>query len=254
MELPAGRVIIELAPAFSPQHVKNIRTLVREGYFDGLAIVRSQDNYVAQWGDPAEDGEDKSKAKPLGSASLKVPAEFTVPAEGIPFTVLPDKDGYAPQVGFSNGFYAARDPRKNTAWLCHCYGTVGVGRDMAADSGIGNSLYAIIGHAPRHLDRNIAVVGRVVQGIELLSTLPRGTGALGFYEKPEQRLTIRSVRMASDVPEKERTNLEILRTDTQTFTDLVESRRNRRDEWYKMPAGYVELCNVPMQVRKKGAK
>ena len=53
LELPAGRVILELAPAFAPEHVENIQTLARERYFDGLAILRAQDNYVVQWGDPA---------------------------------------------------------------------------------------------------------------------------------------------------------------------------------------------------------
>src|SRR6185312_11903343 len=107
----------------------------------------------------------------------------------------------------------------------------------------------VTGQAPRHLDRNVTLVGRVVQGMELLSALPRGTGALGFYEKPEQRIAIKSVRLVADVPAGERTNIEILRTDTQTFTDLVESRRNRRDDWYKVPAGKIDLCSVPIPLR-----
>jgi len=111
----------------------------------------------------------------------------------------------------------------------------------------------VIGQAPRHLDRNVTLLGRVVRGMELLSVLPRGTGPLGFYEKPEQRTTIKSIRVAADVPANERTNLEVLRTDTPTFTALVESRRNRRDDWFKVPAGYVELCNVPIPVRPAGA-
>jgi hypothetical protein len=52
MELPAGRVVIELAPQFAPGHVANIKALVRAHYFDGLNIIRVQDNYVVQWGDP----------------------------------------------------------------------------------------------------------------------------------------------------------------------------------------------------------
>ena len=147
----------------------------------------------------------------------------------------------------------ARDRKSGKAWLAHCYGMIGAGRDTAVDSGPGTELYVVIGHAPRQLDRNIAVVGRVVQGMELLSALPRGTGALGFYEKPEQRVAIRSVRLAADVPAAERTNIEILRTDTRTFADLVESRRNRRDDWYKVPAGKIDLCNVPIPVRAAGA-
>ncbi|MGS0759417.1 peptidylprolyl isomerase, partial [Roseateles sp. GG27B] len=55
MELPQGQVLIELAPRFAPRHAANIRTLTRSGFYDGLAIVRVQDNFVTQWGDPNAD-------------------------------------------------------------------------------------------------------------------------------------------------------------------------------------------------------
>lgn len=253
LELPAGRVVIELAPAFAPNHVANIRALVSERYFDGLAILRSQDNYVVQWGDPNSDK--PGKAKSLGKAKRTLKAEFTVPMDPkAVFTRLPDGDVYAPEVGFAGDFPAARDASASRTWLTHCYGAVGVGRDTDADSGGGTELYVVIGHAPRHLDRNITLVGRVLQGMELLSVLPRGTGALGFYETAEQRVPIKAVRFAADVPETERTKIEVLRTDTPTFQALVESRRNRRDEWYKVPAGKIELCNVPIPVRAVAAK
>ncbi|GAA0720344.1 peptidylprolyl isomerase [Dokdonella soli] len=248
VDLPAGRVVIELAPAFAPLHAANIKTMVREHYFDGLAILRVQDNFVTQWGDPDTDQPDK--ARPLGKASKTLAAEFErAITKDLPFTRLPDGDVYASEVGFTNGMPAARDPKTGKTWLAHCYGMFGVGRDNGAETGSGAELYVVIGHAPRQLDRNIAVVGRVVRGMELLSALPRGTGALGFYEKPEQRLAIKSVRLAAEVPAAERTPLEILRTDTPTFMALVESRRNRSDDWYKVPAGRIDLCNVPIPVR-----
>lgn len=242
LELPAGRVVIELATDFAPRHVANIRTLTRERYFDGLAIVRAQDNYVVQWGDP---GGDRS----VGKAQKTLAAEFTRPATGMEFTVLPDPDTYAPQTGFVAGFPAARDNPDGTAWPAHCYGMLGAGRENDADSGGGTELYVVIGHAPRHLDRNVTLVGRVVQGMELLSTIPRGTGVMGFFDAPEQRVPIRQMRIAADLPPGERTALEVLRTDTQTFEALVESRRNRSDEWFKVAAGRIEICNVPLPVR-----
>jgi peptidylprolyl isomerase len=243
LELAAGRVVIELAPAFAPEHVTNLKTLVRQRYFDGLAIARSQDNFVVQWGDPGH-------KRSLGTARATLPPEFTVGLRAdVPFTRLPDPDGYAPEVGFSDGFPAARDPKAGQAWLAHCYGMVGAGRDNAPESGNGAELYVVTGHAPRQLDRNIALVGRVVLGMELLSVLPRGTGPLGFYDQPSQHVPITSVRVAADVPEADRTRIEVLRTDTATFAALVEARRNRRDDWYKVPAGYIDLCNVPLPAR-----
>jgi peptidylprolyl isomerase len=179
-----------------------------------------------------------------------VPPEFTARAgPGLPFAPIPDRDGYAPEVGFSQGFPAARDPARGEAWLAHCYGMVGAGRGNEPDSGNGTELYVVTGHAPRQLDRNIALVGRVVQGMELLSTLPRGTGPLGFYDTPERHVPIASVRLAADVPAAERAALEVMRTDTASFRALVEARRNRRDDWYLVPAGYIDVCNVPIVAR-----
>jgi peptidylprolyl isomerase len=249
MELPGGRVVIELAEAFAPLHAANIKTLVRQDYFDGLAILRVQDHFVTQWGDP--NAEDKEKVKPLGKARATLAPEFSRSARDLAFTTLPDGDAYAPEVGFSNGFPAARDSDAGQAWLAHCYGMVGAGRGNEAESGSGAELYVVIGHAPRQLDRNIATVGRVIKGMELLASLPRGKGPGGFYEKPEENLPIRSVRIAADVAADERSNLEVLRTDTPTFSALIESRRNRSDDWYLHPAGKIDLCNVPLPVRER---
>ncbi|MBN7135766.1 peptidylprolyl isomerase [Lysobacter enzymogenes] len=249
LELERGRVVIELAPQFAPEHVANIRALAHSGYWNGLSVNRSQDNYVVQWGDPEEDA---AKRKPLGAgAKAKLPAEFARKSAGLTMTVLPDADGWAKQAGFVDGFPAARDSAAGSSWLTHCYGTVGAGRDMAPDSSNGSELYVVIGQSPRHLDRNITTVGRVVQGMELLSVLPRGTGALGFYEKPSERAPIVSIRLAADLPEAQRARLEVLRTDTPLFAELVESRRNRRDDWYLQPAGHINVCNVPLPVREK---
>jgi len=244
LDLPGGRVIIELAPAFAPNHVANIKRLVRQGYFDGLAVVRAQDNYVVQWADP--DGK-----RSLGGAAARLAPEFTRAIDGAPpFTPLPDADTYAPQVGFADGFPTARDPAAGQTWLTHCYGMVGAGRDNAADSGNGAELYAVIGQAPRLLDRNVTLVGRVVRGIDVLSVMPRGTAPLGFYATPAERIPIRSIRIAADVPVAERLSLQELRTDSATFAALVQARRFRHDDWYKVPAGHVDVCNVVVPVRE----
>ena len=250
LELESGRVVIELAPVFAPAHVANIRTLARGRYWDGLSIYRSHDNFVVQFGDPTED---EGARKPIGDALARLPAEFDRPAAGVPFTRLPDVDGWAPQVGFSGGFPVARDPAEGRAWLAHCYGAVGAGRGMAADSSNGTELYVVTGQSPRQLDRNITLVGRVVHGIERLSALPRGGGPLGFQADPADYVPILGVRLAADVPAAERSRLQALRTDTPLFAELVESRRNRRDDWYLRPAGHIDLCNVPVPVREAPA-
>jgi len=243
MQLESGRVIIELAPRLAPNHVENIKTLVRENYFDQQRINRVQDNFVVQWGEPVG-------AKPFRKAKRVLFPEFMQPSEGLDFTPLPDADTYAPQTGFIDGFPAARNSDKGQTWAVHCYGTVGVGRDTAADSGNGAELYAVIGHAPRQLDRNVTVVGRVVQGMSLLSSLPRGAKSMGFYERRDQHTVIKSIRVAADVPAAEREPLEALRTDSPRFATQLEAKRNSKDEWYKAPAGHLDVCNVPLPVRR----
>ncbi len=243
LDLAAGRVVIELAPRFAPNHVANIRTLVHAGFFDGLSIVRSQDNYVVQWGDA------ESK-RPNGGAKLALKAEFSHRAgAGEALTQLPDRDTYAPMTGFTDGFPAARDPATGEAWLTHCYGMVGAGRDNDADSGSGAELYAVIGQAPRQLDRNVTLVGRVVRGMEWLSVAPRGTGDLGFYKTAAEHIAIKRVVLAADVPPSERLALQALRTDSAAFAAVIQNRRFRQDDFYKRPAGAIDVCNVPLPVR-----
>jgi peptidylprolyl isomerase len=243
MELPAGRVIIELAPGFAPNHVANIEALVRAHYFDKAAVVREQDNYVAQWSQPDE-------AKSLGDAKKTLKAEFTRTYDlSTPFTPLPDPDTYAAETGFTDGFPAARDPQTHTTWLTHCYGMVGAGRDTDADSGGGTELYAVIGQAPRQLDRNVTLVGRVLFGMELLSSLPRGHGDLGFYQGAEKPAPITSVTLAADLPAEERLDIKALKTDSATFAAVIQNRRFRQDAWYKVPAGHIDVCNTPLPLR-----
>jgi len=242
LELPGGRVVIELAPRVAPKHVANIKALARAHYFDGLAIVRVQDNYVVQWADP-----DHRRLVPAGVTM--VAPEFTAEASANQrFEPLPDRDAYAPEVGFLDGFPAARDRRSRTVWLAHCYGTVGVGRVDPQESD-GSEMYAVIGHAPRQLDRNVALVGRVLKGMELLSSLPRGTGDMGFYVAPQSPIPIVSMRVASDLPEAERTPIEVLRTESAVFRAILEQRRNRHEDWFKFSPGHIDICNVPLPVR-----
>lgn len=248
IDFELARVVIELAPAFAPLHVSNIRKLAREGYWDGLAVVRVNDNYVVQLADPLAD--DPVRKRKISSASETLPPEFDrAILPGLPFNALPDADVYAPAVGFTNGFPAARSDEEGRTWLVHRYGTISAGREVSIDSGSGAELTAVIGHAPRQLDRNVTVVGCVRQGMEFLSSLPRGAGGLGFFKGDDADLVIKAGRMASDVPVSERSFIEVLRTDTPFFARLIESRRNRYDEWFHKPAGRVDIGNVPVPVR-----
>lgn len=251
------RVVIQLMPApFSQGWIGNIRKLAAAHWWDGTSVNRVQDNYVAQWGDATE-----KKALPEGFAVVPE-SSYVVPSwcgghicpplgpVGSPKNAL--ERVYGGTGGFQHGWPVATDGRN--LWPVHCYGMVGVGRNMSPDTGSGAELYAVIGHAPRHLDRNIAVVGRVISGIEYLSSLPRGTEALGFYKDEDERTPIQSIRLATELPAAEQPEFEYLSTDSKSFALYADARANRRDPFFIKPAGGADICNIPVPVRAIPAK
>ncbi len=237
------RVAIWLASGFAPVHVANMRKIARAGWWSDASVYRVQDNYVTQWGDPTE-----TKA-PAAGIELAPPAEYEWPASAHAITPNPFTDAYARVTGFSaDGWPVAGNGQQQ--WLPHCYGMVGVARNLAPDTGTGGDLYTVIGHAPRHLDRNIAVVGRVIEGMAAMSALPRGTGGgLGLYERPEMRVPIARVTIASDVPAAQRPHFEYLTPSSPEFTRYLAARANRTPPFFTVPSNAVDLCNLPVPVR-----
>lgn len=266
------RVVIQLMPPpFSQGWIGNIRKLAAAHWWDGLSVNRVQDNYVVQWGDA--DAEDKAKAKALREGLAVMPESgYTSPpsseltASGLPLLYQAQPGADSPVLwkqrlafrGIKSAEYATfhegwpisgeMSPLGSLVWPVHCYGMVGVGRNLSPDTGSGAELYTVIGHAPRHLDRNIALVGRVIEGIEHLSSLPRGTGALGFYETPEERTGISSVRIGDAVAGLPA--YEYLSTESETFARYADARANRRDAFFIRPAGGADICNIPVPVRR----
>jgi peptidylprolyl isomerase len=251
----ARKIVIQLMPPpFSQPWIANIRTLAKAHWWDGTAVTRVQDNYVAQWGDPTE-------KKPLPEELRKAAeTDYVLAAQSVPgfariesgksvaYARNVERDAYSQAAFHRFGWPLAGSD--NHVWPVHCYGMVGVGRNLPPDTGTGAELYTVIGHAPRHLDRNIALVGRVVAGIENLSSLPRGTGPLGVYEKPEQRVPIVSIRLASELRAGEQPHFQYLSTESASFAAYADARANRKDAFFIVPAGGADICNVPVPVRK----
>ena len=261
------KVVMQLiSEPFSQGWVENIRTLARAQYWDGSAILRAQDNYVVQWGQPDPDMGVEPKPVPEGLNVMDeedyVVSDATMADVEANIDAMTDGFGdyesgsydYDLSSGYSDDEYHLLGwpiaNRGSDYWPVHCYGTVGVGRGMSPDTGDGSQLYTVIGQAPRHLDRNIAVVGRIIEGIEHLSSLPRGKGPLGFYEDEAKRVPIVSVRMAEDLPQGERPRFEYLRTESESFAKYADARANRRDPFFIVPAGGADICNIPVPVRR----
>ncbi len=284
------RVVIQLIPApFSQGWVGNIRKLVAAKFWDGTAVNRVQDNYVVQWGDPDAEDKLKAKKLPEGLAVMPE-SEYAVDRDSYAEALIdwekahPDRiagtprqvellemqvdiggteadaerspsyrDPYANSVTYYAGWPIAGQVGRDgdaSFWPVHCYGMVGVGRDLSPNTGSGAELYVVIGHAPRHLDRNIALVGRVIEGIEHLSSLPRGHGALGFYDlaQGDERTAIQSIRLGNEV--KDLPAYEYLSTESASFAKYADARANRRDAFFIRPAGGADVCNIPVPVRR----
>ncbi|HEY0594863.1 peptidylprolyl isomerase [Sphingopyxis sp.] len=266
------RVIIQLMPApFSEGWIGNIRKLAAAHWWDGTSVNRVQDNYVAQWGDA--NSEDASHARPLPQGLTTVAeAGYLTPvltkvvnqpdgagyhSYSVPRFKMPLRHDAYGQSTFSAGWpvgYTRAADGSEALFPLHCYAMVGVGRNMSPDTGSGAELYAVIGHAPRHLDRNIAVVGRVISGIEYLSSLPRGTEALGFYKTEAERTPIMSIRIADELAAADQPKFEYLSTDSDSFARYADARANRRDPFFITPAGGADICNIPVPVRQVAAK
>lgn len=259
----ARRVVIQLMPEpFSQGWIRNIRKLAAAKWWDGTSINRVQDNYVTQWGSFTEEG---AAEKPLPDG-LEVVPETDYVVKGQKLFLRREVDGHLSQHVIGHGsYYSEADAffkgwpyglqhSPNENWPVHCYGMVGVGRNLSPDTGSGAELYTVIGHAPRHLDRNIALVGRIIEGMEHMSSLPRGKGFLGFYEDPSKRVPIVAVRLATDLADGEQLRFEYLDTDGQSFAEYADARANRRDPFFNVPAGGADICNIPVPVRRVSAE
>jgi peptidylprolyl isomerase len=69
LDVPAGRVVIELRPDLAPNHVARIKELTRKGFYDGLFFHRVIDGFMVQTGDPLGNG--------TGGSGQKLKAEFS---------------------------------------------------------------------------------------------------------------------------------------------------------------------------------
>ncbi len=255
----ARRVVIQLMPEpFSQGWIRNIRKLAAAKWWDGTSINRVQDNYVTQWGSFTEEG---ATEKPLPDGLETVPeTDYVVIGDATNWRkfakITIPRGNVISYTAFEKGWPLAAGGTPDSAirWPVHCYGMVGVGRNLSPDTGSGAELYTIIGHAPRHLDRNIALVGRIIEGMEHMSSLPRGKGFLGFYEDPSKRVPIVSVRLATDLADDEQLRFEYLDTDGQSFAEYADARANRRDPFFNVPAGGADICNIPVPIRRVSAE
>lgn len=243
LTLPHGKVIIELAPQFSPNHVKRFKTLAQQGYYDGNKFYRVIDGFVTQGG--PEDGSTKDKA----ITPLKIEGEFSIDKDWS-FTLVQDHDLFAPQTGFKDGFALGRDNNEQKAWLLHCPGVIAMARTNAPDTATSH-FYITNGQAPRYLDRIMTVFGRVVYGMNHVQAITRTSVIEGDTPvDPKDFTPMVKVQLMSDLPKEQQIQLEIKNTEHPNYAKKLSDRRKRDNAFfYKKPPPVLDICQTPVGVR-----
>jgi peptidylprolyl isomerase len=243
MELGNELVVIELNPNFAPDTVQQFKRLVQERFYDGLPFYRVIDGFVAQGGDGSDLGE-------LSEVPL-IDAEFEIEwDQEWSFMPVQSPDMFAPETGLVDGFAVARDPSANTAWLTHCPGVVAMARNDDRDSSR-TDFYIVIGQAPRYLDRNLNIFGRVVFGMDAVQRIQRGPALNnGIIEDETKSTRMSRLQLVSDIPEEGRLSTYVLDTNSDAFADLLKDRRNRKQKFFhNKPPKVLDICQVPVSGR-----
>jgi peptidylprolyl isomerase len=243
MDLPEGRVLIELSPGFAPETVRQFKHLVQSRFYNGLSFYRVIDNFVAQGGDGSDLGE-------LSDSPL-IDAEFEIDwSDKLTFMPAQEHDLFADQTGFIDGFAVGRDLKAKSVWLTHCPGIVAMARNEDRDSSR-TDFYIVIGQAPRYLDRNLNIFGRVLEGMSIVQRIVRGPENNGGVFVDDTTATrIRSVKLMSEIPENERETVFVMDTNSKAFEELLDGRRKREQSFFKhKPPPVLDVCQVPVGVR-----
>ena len=248
MDTAHGRVLLELAQPFAPRHTERFRSLVRAKFYDGKSFYRVIDGFVAQGG--IGEGDDK---KLPDWPALKAEFDRNIGID-VDFVALGSPDLFADKVGHVDGFPVGQSRKDKRMWLLHCPGALAMARDNDPDTG-GTEFYIPIGHAPRRLDRNLTVFGRVLDGMQHLQKLNRGDPKVesGVIQDPAKRDAIIRVQMAADMPEADRPRVQVMDPASKAFSEFKAQRRNPAPEFYKKVSPNLDICafNAPMRMGKE---
>ncbi|MEO0399612.1 MAG: peptidylprolyl isomerase [Pseudomonadota bacterium] len=241
MDLPSGEVVIELRPDIAPLHVDRLKTLTRQGFYDGLKFHRVIEGFMAQGGDPKNDGTG-------GSELPNLEGEFVHDAGGLPEFSVIGRDRVAARIGFSKGLPIAAEPdslksfradRRVLGWPAHCPGVMSMARATRPNSA-NSQFFLMIGDSRSSLDKRYSVWGLIVDGFENSRRISRG-------EPPTRPTPIIRMRIGSDMPENEQPNVQVMSTSSDSFKDYLEAAGHVKDGLVK------DLCNIraPRKVNGK---
>ena len=233
-----GRIGVELYPEIAPLHVAQMKTLTRDGFYDGVPFHRVIDGFMNQTGDG-------SNGNGTGDSDLpNIPAEFTFRrGEDMPVTLVSARGDENAQLG--TGFYKAlpvasqpisqailTKDNKVGAFGLHCPGVTSAARTSDPDSA--NSQFFLMRGKAEHLDTQYSIWGSTVMGREYLESFNIGTVGQDPVFEPD---VMTRVRMAADLPEEARPTVQVLDPTSDAFGSWIATQ------------AYDDICDVSLPTR-----
>jgi peptidylprolyl isomerase len=232
-----GRIVVELVPEIAPKNAAQIHDLAHEGFYDGLRFFRVIDKFMAQTGDPQNNGQG-------GSSKPNIPAEFTFRrGSDMPFVTAADQT--VAEVGFiksmptmsqSMALAAMTKDQKVTAWGLYCPGVLGIARDDDPNSG--NSQFFIMRQAYPSLERKYTAFGRVIAGEDVVREIKTGEPV----EPPQDYME--HVHVLADMPEASRPKIRVIDPKSPWFKAEIDRVRAARGADFS-------ACDVEIPVEVK---
>ncbi|GHB01556.1 peptidyl-prolyl cis-trans isomerase [Algimonas arctica] len=232
-----GVIGVELFPEIAPNHVAQVKALVRDGFYDGVVFHRVIVGFMNQTGDG-------QNGNGTGDSELPdIAAEFTFRrGEDMGVTLVSSRGSERQQIatGFYKGLPVASQPisqailtkdGKVAAFGLHCKGVTSMARTSEPNSA--NSQFFLMRGKAEHLDAQYSVWGATVMGYDYLTSFKVGVvGEDGFV--PDQ---MNNVKIAADLPEADRPTVQVLDTTSDAFTNWISTQ------------SYDDVCDVQIPSR-----
>ena len=244
-----GRVVVELYPEIAPGHVERIKVLTRQKFYDFITFHRVIEGFMNQTGDPKGDGTGDSDLPDLeGEFIFRRGPEMGITLIGARSIDPRSPDKSQVGVGFYKAMPVASQPStqamltkdgKVKAFGLHCKGVTSMAR--SSDPNSANSQFFLMRGTAGHLDAGYTVWGKTVWGHDVLTAIKVGTKGETADFVPDR---MKKVLVAVDVPEEERNQIQVMKTDSPSFTRYLSTLK-------KADGSYPEICDIEIPSRIK---
>jgi peptidylprolyl isomerase len=230
-----GRIIVELAPEAAPNHVARVRQLAKAHFYDGQTFFRVIDGFMAQTGDPKNDGTGGSDQPNLAAEFLFRRGPGYAPA-GKAGTVEMGFVGSLPVYSQNSALAAMTADGRVAAWGAFCPGVLG--RARAGDPDSANSQFFFMRQHYASLEKTYTAFGATLAGLEAIRAIKVGEPVAA----PQDKMV--TVRVLSEIPEAQRPKIQVMDTRGPAFSALIAKRRAEM-------GGAFTLCDVTLPVQVK---